>query len=300
MMPGYRPGERRRPGETVPPSASPARTNAPGPGGGTTAAPGASPQATPPTARQPVGQGPLEAPNPRTGRVEPTAGPPQPLAYSADQRTAALTPEGHTAPGQRSQIMGDIVLPRGRGQPSGNPTQPNVDRSSFNREIAADRPSYPGASSLMEQAAWMVNGEVGSKAPVAAQRVQLETAFNRAQYRNQSLGHALLSVGQSRHGYYARQTYKPSARPSPQQLMRFKTQVWDPVVGGSNLSDVGWGPMTGNASAGVAANQFRRGTLGYKMRGGDTYFRELVRPGQGLPMRQPQTPIPWPIQDAQG
>lgn len=140
----------------------------------------------------------------------------------------------------------------------------------------------------------MVNGEVGSNASIQAQRVQLETAFNRAQYRGQSLAHALLpSYRRGDAGYYdgrsANGTYRASARPTPAQLMRFKTQVWDPVMAGSNTSDVGWGPMTGNASAGVAANQFRRGTLGYKMQGGDTYFRELVRPGVGLPTLQTQT-----------
>jgi hypothetical protein len=75
--------------------------------------------------------------------------------------------------------------------------------------------------------------------------------------------------------------------PSPRQLMQFKTEVWDPVMyGGSNDSDVGWGPMTGNASDApgnpLASKQLGRGQLGYKLRGGDTYFREGVRPGQGL------------------
>src|SRR5262249_57192163 len=43
---------------------------------------------------------------------------------------------------------------------------------------------------------------------------------------------------------------------------------------GSNLSDVGYGPMTGNASANVAAHQFAKGDPGYQLQAGDAYFRE--------------------------
>ena len=43
------------------------------------------------------------------------------------------------------------------------PTQASVDRSVFNAELAANKPTIAGANSLMEQAAWMVRGEVGYK-----------------------------------------------------------------------------------------------------------------------------------------
>ena len=46
------------------------------------------------------------------------------------------------------------------------------------------------------------------------------------------------------------------------------------VLRGSNLSDVGYGPMTGNASADVAAHQFAKGDRGYRLQAGDAYFRE--------------------------
>ncbi|MGC1353812.1 MAG: hypothetical protein WA858_29155 [Xanthobacteraceae bacterium] len=46
------------------------------------------------------------------------------------------------------------------------------------------------------------------------------------------------------------------------------------MLRGSNLSDVGYGPMTGNASADVAAHQFAKGDRGYRLQAGDAYFRE--------------------------
>jgi len=46
------------------------------------------------------------------------------------------------------------------------------------------------------------------------------------------------------------------------------------VLRGSNLSDVGYGPMTGNASTDVAAHQFAKGDPGYRLQAGDAYFRE--------------------------
>ena len=138
---------------------------------------------------------------------------------------------------------------------------------------------------MMFQAAWMVNGEVGSGASTRQKIVQLETAFNRAQNRGHSLAQALWPTGSGHRnshgadlGYYDGKsrfgTYRMSARPTPEQMATFKRDVWDPVMKGSNLSDVGWGPMTGNASAGVARNQFAKGTQGHTMATGESYFRE--------------------------
>ena len=163
------------------------------------------------------------------------------------------------------------------------PSQPNVDRSRFKRE---ENPQ------LIARAAAMVSAEVGIKpGNRRAQIVQLETAFNRAQYRNHSLGLALTTTGESKYGYYPKLN-----RVSREQVEAFKREVWDPVMNGSNLSDVGWGPMTGNASNDpskgpggmVARNQFARGTAGYQMQGGDTYFREGVPPGVPLPAMTPK------------
>jgi hypothetical protein len=76
----------------------------------------------------------------------------------------------------------------------------------------------------------------------------------------------LWSVGEAgKRGYYARQTYSNHGRLSAAQVEQFKQQVLAPVLAGSNLSDNGLGPMTGNASGKVAAHQFARGTPGYKL-----------------------------------
>lgn len=143
-----------------------------------------------------------------------------------------------------------------------------IDRGEFRKEIA----EHP---ELVTKLAWMVNGEVGREAPLPAKIVQLETAFNRAHARGQTLAHVLLSVKESHaDGYYAVDTYCAKAMPSPQEVEDFKNVVLEAVLRGSNLSDVGYGPMTGNASAGVAAHQFAHGTPGYQLQAGDAYFRE--------------------------
>jgi hypothetical protein len=84
----------------------------------------------------------------------------------------------------------------------------------------------------------------------------------------------LLSVKESpSDGYYAIDTYCAAAEPTPDEVETFKT-VLTAVLHGSNLSDVGYGPMTGNASADVAAHQFAKGDPGYQLQAGDAYFRE--------------------------
>jgi hypothetical protein len=64
---------------------------------------------------------------------------------------------------------------------------------------------------------------------------------------------------------------------------RFKGEVLTPVLGGSDVSSRLLGiPMTGNASAQVAAHQFARGTPGYNLpaSGGqhESYFAEDRKP----------------------
>lgn len=143
-----------------------------------------------------------------------------------------------------------------------------IDRSQFVYELEY----FP---ELIRKMAWMVNGEVGKQAPLPVQIVQLETAFNRAQARGQSLAHVLLSVKEDpADGYYATDTYCSRAHPSDEEVLIFQKAVLDPVLRGSNLSDVGFGPMTGNASANVAAHQFAQGTPGYHLENGDSYFLE--------------------------
>lgn len=198
------------------------------------------------------------------------AHPPQPLPAGQDRPPGSI-PSGPlvagNAPGQIQRV--------GNGR-LGPPSQPSVNRSQFQQQLNEQ---------TIAKMAHMVNGEVGKGAPIQAKIVQLETLFNRAQIRNDTLDSALKSVTEGGpHGragpYYAGVrapgggTYGPGSRPSAAEVEAFKRDVLGPVMGGSNLSDVGHGPMTGNASANVAANQFGRGTFGYKLRGGDTYFSE--------------------------
>jgi len=143
-----------------------------------------------------------------------------------------------------------------------------IDRSQFRPEIAGD-------PELVVKMTHMVFGEVGRHAPLPVKIIQLETAFNRAQARGQSLAHVLLSVQESpSDGYYAIDTYCAAAEPTPDEVETFKKTVLTAVLHGSNLSDVGYGPMTGNASADVAAHQFAKGDPGYQLQAGDAYFRE--------------------------
>ena len=143
-----------------------------------------------------------------------------------------------------------------------------IDRSRFRLEIA----SYP---ELVVKMAHMVFGEVGRYAPLPVKIIQLETAFNRAQARGQTLAHVLLSVKESTSdGYYAIETYCAAAEPTPEEVEKFEKTVLKAVLHGSNLSDVGYGPMTGNASADVATHQFAKGDPGYQLQAGDAYFRE--------------------------
>ncbi len=143
-----------------------------------------------------------------------------------------------------------------------------IDRSQFRPEIAGD-------PELAVKMTHMVFGEVGRQAPLPVKIIQLETAFNRAQARGQTLAHVLLSVKESpSDGYYAIDTYCAAAEPTPEEVETFKKTVLTAVLHGSNLSDVGYGPMTGNASADVAAHQFAKGDPGYQLQAGDAYFRE--------------------------
>jgi hypothetical protein len=143
-----------------------------------------------------------------------------------------------------------------------------IDRSQFRPEIASD-------PELVVKMTHMVFGEVGRHAPLPVKIIQLETAFNRAQARAQTLAHVLLSVKESPNdGYYAIETYSAAAEPTPEEVETFEKTVLAAVLHGSNLSDVGYGPMTGNASADVAAHQFAKGDPGYQLQAGDAYFRE--------------------------
>ena len=216
---------------------------------------------------------------------------PQPGAPTARPTTAApgapLTPMtvpqstipagGNARPIQTGS--GQTVAPLNRSQityhtpgnpPSMLPTQASVDRSSFRSELR-DKPW------LLRKLAHMTIGEVSRRAPLHAQIVQTETAFNRAQMRGQSLEQVLLSKDENRRlGYYQggrNGTYSNDRPPTNAEVNSYIQNVLIPVLNGSNQSDIGYGPMTGNASAGVAGRQYGH-QLGYKLQGGDSYFRE--------------------------
>ena len=167
-------------------------------------------------------------------------------------------------------------VPAGVPRPPMRPTQATVNRAGYFQNENNDR--------MIAQAAWMVNGEVNlNRASTRQQIVQLETAMNRAQGRGQTLRNALRpSFRRGDGGYYDGMspnggTYALRNRPTPAQIAAFKQNVWDPVMRGSNLSDIGYGPMTGNASGGVAARQFTRDrTPGYTMPNSESYFRERI------------------------
>ena len=268
----------------------PAQTAASGPPTQQPSAP-QPPTAQPETAAQEPQNDPAAAAQAEAAAVgtAPTQAPPSaqtPTVQQASLTTGQTTtpPGGITEHGGVPALTSQDVQFGGRHSASMRPTQPNVDRGAFKQEIAANRGTLPdgSAGSLLEQAAWMVKGEVLPKASIQAQRIQLESAFNRAQMRGHSLSQALEpSMRRGDRGYYDGRrglhqgTYRWGAKPTTAELDRFKREVWDPVVAGSNYSDIGMGPMTGNASAGQAALQFRKGTPGYRVKaGGDTYFRE--------------------------
>src|SRR5262249_4442677 len=94
-----------------------------------------------------------------------------------------------------------------------------MDRNQFRPEIA-------GHPDLVVKMSNMVFGEVGRQAPLPVKIIQLETAFNRAQARGQTLAQVLLSVKESPgDGYYAIETYCAAAEPTPEEVDTFKKTV---------------------------------------------------------------------------
>jgi hypothetical protein len=134
------------------------------------------------------------------------------------------------------------------------PATSGIDRSRFLAELQQN-------PALVARMAAMVRGEVGLGRDPVRERIQLESAFNRAMARNHSLGQALLSVGDDpRRGYYARDTYRREA--TPQQMDYFQKNVLQPVLAGSDEGTKFLGsPVTGNASQmGFAGRRLANGT----------------------------------------
>ncbi len=122
------------------------------------------------------------------------------------------------------------------------------DRSQFDEEIK----NNPG---LLERMQTIVQGEVGHGAPAWKKQLQLETIFNRAAARGQTLTQVTQQyTGPGSAGYYPSSTFSGGRIRSQEEFERFQQQVMGPVRAGSDVSTERLGfPATGNASAGVAA-----------------------------------------------
>jgi hypothetical protein len=68
--------------------------------------------------------------------------------------------------------------------------------------------------------------------------------------------------------------YCAAAEPTQEEVETFEKTVLIAVLHGSNLSDVGYGPMTGNASADRGGTPIRQRRSPYQLQAGDAYFRE--------------------------
>jgi hypothetical protein len=135
-----------------------------------------------------------------------------------------------------------------------------IDRRQFLGELANP--------AIVKKSADMVKGEVGWSAPHDTKLVQLETAFNRAIARGQSLARVLLSTSEDRRlGYYQGGRNGTYSRPvTIAEFDDFKKTILPELLAGSNKSEERLGLIaTGNASGSVAANQFAQGTRGGKL-----------------------------------
>jgi len=193
-------------------------------------------------------------------------------AKSEGQPQIQAPPAESGAPVQRSEIT--YQNPGFAGQPmTGKPTQPSVDRTQYKQFVA----THP---QVIQRLADITNGEVAggiNRNNLRGQQAFLETVFNGAYNDFGSNPSGLMrrigGLGPYKATAYGGY-YEGLRRASPQQVQIMKGAL-NKVLDGSNMSDVGWGPMTGNASGNVAARAFHsRGLAGYTMKGSDTLFRE--------------------------
>ena len=148
-----------------------------------------------------------------------------------------------------------------------------MDRSDFAAEIKAN-------PELAERLQTIVQGEVGHGASTQRQMVQLETIFNRARARGQSLDAVTqMYTGPGSKGYYPPSTFSGGRIRSQAELDRFQKDIMAPVVAGSDQSTRLLGfPATGNASGGVAARGVSSGRYTrHGMLGPETYVQEGSR-----------------------
>jgi hypothetical protein len=169
------------------------------------------------------------------------------------------------------------ALPSGGGAGGGGDTSGAAvgtgafDRSRFAEEIKQN----PELAARLQT---IVQGEVGHGASQARKLVQLETIFNRAAARGQSLAQVTrMYTGQGSAGYYPPATFSGGRIKNDAEYAKFQKDIMTPVLGGSDESTRLLGfPATGNASGGVAA----RGSVPggrytrHGMLGPETYVQE--------------------------
>jgi hypothetical protein len=150
-----------------------------------------------------------------------------------------------------------------------------LDRSSYFDELKRN-------PALMRRIAVIVNGEVGSNAPLETKILNAETIFNRAASRGQSLEQVTKQyTGKGSDGYYPSTTFSNGERiiSRGNTLPQFYEQVLKPVVNGSDISTSKLGfAATGNASDQpgntVASNGIRNGYYPkYKWVGNEVYVQ---------------------------
>lgn len=146
---------------------------------------------------------------------------------------------------------------------------PYMDRSIFYDELKRN-------PALITRLNTIVNGEVGRGAPLDKKMIQLETIFNRAAARGQTLEKVTREyTGPGSDGYYPRSTFVNGAVRSQNEANAFNETVLKPVLGGSDRSTELLGfAATGNASGGVAARGKGTRYTRYADMGGETYVQE--------------------------
>ena len=146
---------------------------------------------------------------------------------------------------------------------------PFMDRSIFLDELKRN-------PALITRLNTIVNGEVGRGALLDKKIIQLETIFNRAAARGQTLEKVTrMYTGPGSDGYYPQSTFSNGAVRSQNEANAFNEQVLKPVLGGSDRStDLLGFAATGNASGGVAARGKGTRYTRYADMGGETYVQE--------------------------
>jgi hypothetical protein len=222
-------------------------------------------------------------PNPKPGKLSVTTPPREDAGNSDDVEVtlifASESPHNSFVVGKyhydpaAAGDNGKGVTGNGGGQVV-TATSGGIDRRQFAPEL--------GNLTLVRKAADMVKGEVGWNAPHDTKLVQLETVFNRAMARRQSLAQCLWSTSEAGQlGYYQGGSNGTYSRPvTDTEFADFKQNILREVYIGSNRSQELLGFIAnGNASPPTSTTQIdqgmRHGDLASEERGHpETYFEE--------------------------